>query len=59
MNPTFKSETVPNMEISVFSLRSHYYEPFSFVRDPEMVDAVKQLLAGLSELTFSMYATPS
>lgn len=36
------------------SLLSYYYENYSFVRDPEDVSALTQLLTGLSLITFKL-----
>lgn len=36
------------------SLLSNYYETYSFLRDAEMVTALAQLLAGLSQLNINM-----
>ena len=36
------------------SLLSYYYESYSFVRDPESVSALTQLLTGLSLITFRL-----
>lgn len=35
-------------------LLSQYYESYSFLRDSEMVAALTQLLAGLSQINFNM-----
>ena len=36
------------------ALLGQYYESYSFVHDGEMVEAMKQLLTGLTQLEFSM-----
>ena len=36
------------------SLLSHYYENHSFLRDPESVSALTQMLTGLTQITFKL-----
>ena len=36
------------------TLLSYYYESYSFLRDPESVSAMTQLLTGLSNITFKL-----
>ena len=40
-------------------LLSQYYESYSFLRDSEMVAALTQLLAGLSQINFNMLVESS